>query len=684
MRGTSIVASLWLLGRSQAALRDAFRDVLPFPGHASRGAFSDRGAWHGFALPDTGSAGGFAGPFIQGTWLPGNHWLSPGSLVQFIPAVSRSSSQLAVRLQQMAPTGVTASYVPGALRQEYRVGPLKVTSELAFVGRRTAAARVLVENAESMPASLRLAFNGTASVPLRLQAGAVLASNISARAAEAATVVRFQPSQELELRAVGSGYLAVAPEARDLAPSERFVTYYTVALSLNASEIHVARQEAEAFFETPEQYFAEAEKRWEGYLHSILGDGGVGPAGPSLSQRVAVKAVSTLVLNWRSATGPTLLHDGCMPSITGFSNGLWSWDSWKHAAGLALFDPALAVSQVRAMFDHQGNQSGVAFVGMVPDKVALPPDVGDAWGNTKPPLAAWAAAQAHTRSGDTAFLREIFPMLERYHRWWYQWRDHDRNGLCEFGSSGNNTMEMKWESGMDNAPRFDDVSMLKNGDRAWSADQESVDLNSFLYLEKRVLADLATQLGNTSAARAYQAGADRLRQLAQERFFDEQRGYFFDRRLGATGTFVGPMGCEGFAPLWAGLASGAQAARVRRHLLDPAKFRTKVPFPCVAADAPQFRADGYWRGPVWLDQAYFAIDGLRRYGYASDSEAVFSELLSGAEGLGAGNPAAPFTENYNPHTGARQGAEWFGWSAAHLLLLLRVRDHDRELQHAAA
>jgi len=106
-----------------------------------------------------------------------------------------------------------------------------------------------------------------------------------------------------------------------------------------------------------------------------------------------------------------------------------------------------------------------------------------------------------------------------------------------------------------------------------------------------------------------------------------------------------------------------------------------VPFPCVAADAPQFSASGYWRGPVWLDQAYFAVAGLRRYGYAGDAEGAVSDLLRSAEGLGAGDPAAPFTENYHPHTGRRQGAEWFGWSAAHLLLLTAPgSEHERRVQ----
>ena len=45
-------------------------------------------------------------------------------------------------------------------------------------------------------------------------------------------------------------------------------------------------------------------------------------------------------------------------------------------------------------------------------------------------------------------------------------------------------------------------------------------------------------------------------------------------------------------------------------------------------------------------------------------------LLASAAGLQLASPL-PINENYNPLTGERQGANHFGWSAAHLLLLLR-------------
>ena len=37
-------------------------------------------------------------------------------------------------------------------------------------------------------------------------------------------------------------------------------------------------------------------------------------------------------------------------------------------------------------------------------------------------------------TADTAFVEEMYPQLLHYYHWWYLDRDHDSNGICEFGS----------------------------------------------------------------------------------------------------------------------------------------------------------------------------------------------------------------------------------------------------------
>ena len=283
-------------------------------------------------------------------------------------------------------------------------------------------------------------------------------------------------------------------------------------------------------------------------------------------------------------------------------------------------------------------------------------------------------AAIYRQTQDRAFVAEMFDKLLRYHRWWYADRDHDHNGLAEYGSTDGTRQAAGWESGMDNAVRFDDATMLKNRDGAWSLDQESIDLNCYLYREKVELASMAALLGKADLAHQLQQEASSLRAQIQRVFFDTSLGYFFDVRLGSQGP-IRVFGPEGWIPLLTGVATEDQARAVAKVLMDPAKFNTTLPFPTLAKDDPHFApVAGYWRGPVWIDQAVFAVEGLERYGLAREAKTMREKLLTNASGLSG---TESFRETYNPDTGAGQNSRNFSWSAAECFLLMhRLNQND--------
>ncbi len=272
----------------------------------------------------------------------------------------------------------------------------------------------------------------------------------------------------------------------------------------------------------------------------------------------------TLITNWRTAS-KDILHDGVFPSVNyqGFY-GVWSWDSWKQAAGIATYFPELAKDNIRSMFDYQDEH------GMIADCIYADKSENN-WRDTKPPLAAWGVFEVFRHSKDSAFVREMLPGLIRYHEWWYRHRDHDGNGLCEYGSTDGTRIAAAWESGMDNAVRFDSAVMLRNDAAAWSLNQESVDLNAYLYAEKRYLAHLCAIAGMENN---YTAEAEKLKLLIGDRFYDSRAGFFHDRMLKA-GAHVPADGPEGWIPLWAGLATPSQAAAVQMKMRTaPGLIRT--------------------------------------------------------------------------------------------------------------
>jgi len=403
-----------------------------------------------------------------------------------------------------------------------------------------------------------------------------------------------------------------------------------------------------------ERLFEENRARWESYLHPYndLNEE---------KQLLAAKCIQTLINNYRTSSGE-LKHGGVFPSYhQGYFNGFWAWDSWKHAVALATFEPDIAKDQIRAMFDFQDEY------GMIADAVFRDTLFEKHnWRNTKPPLASWSVFEVYNRTGDTAFVKEMLPKLIRYHDWWYNNRDHNKNGLCEFGSTDGTRIAAAWESGMDNAVRFDEAQMQKNNESAWSLDQESVDLNAYLYADKSFIIKLSKRIGVEMPM--MEEEMKELGGFIRSLFYDETTNYFYDFNT-TKNELIKVYGPEAWIVLWAEIAAESQAEGVVNIITDPKHFNTYCPFPTLDASHPKFNPkDGYWRGPVWLDQAYFALIGMQNYGFHIEAKEMCEKLYKNAAGLLDQNVA--IRENYDPRNGEGLNAHHFSWSAAHLLLLL--------------
>lgn len=658
--------------------------------------FADRGAWHAYALPkaDTPATyGGFTGPLYVAQEYP--WWLSRG--------FSRIALAEGGKALDLAGGGAPRfTSLPGLLRQEYDLGQgLKLTLELRYASNRTALVRAKLHNTGRTARTLAPSWTGSllrpADAPMR-DAPSLAATGHGVAVGFAKVretwdyltdgTERFEVTHAGRVRTTvdGDTYRTEAQAPLRLAPGAARSLDWTESYTFTAAERGREAPAVRAALALPGLVAAAGDRRWRGYV------AGATDGVPAERRRVAVKSMQTLVTNWRSAAG-RIAHDGITPSISykWFTGGVWAWDTWKQAVGTARFDPALAQTQIRSMFDHQitaASPTRPQDAGMVPDVVFYndPTTEGGNWNerNSKPPLAAWAVWEVYAKSGDRAFLREMYPKLAAYQAWWYRNRDHDRNGLAEYGATvdaANDSPEQQrlaaaWESGMDNAPRFDKAlgtAVLPNVDAAgkvtgYSVNQESVDLNAYLAADQGYLARIAGAIGKGDGAKRWAAKARATHAAVRERMYDPATGWFHDKVLGSAKLLTERgRGIEGAIPLWTGSASREQAAAVRGKLNDPAEFATKVPFPTVAKSSPYFASTKYWRGPVWLDQAYFAVGGLRKYGYGADADRLTGRLVDNAAGL-AGN--GPVQENYDPLTGDALNAPNFSWSAALLLPML--------------
>ena len=111
-----------------------------------------------------------------------------------------------------------------------------------------------------------------------------------------------------------------------------------------------------------------------------------------------------------------------------------------------------------------------------------------------------------------------------------------------------------------------------------------------------------------------------------------------------------------------------QAKQVAEKMMDEKIFNTYIPLPTLAANESKFNPTGYWRGPVWLDQCVFGIEGLENYNLKVEANTLAYKLLQNTDGLLQEGIA--IRENYQPISGKGLKAQSFSWSAAHILMLI--------------
>lgn len=596
-------------------------DITYTPNNKSqcRGWFTDAGSWIGFTLPEKGHwVNGFCGPFSLD--MNRRQWMAKSAVVaRFANAPNET----------FIPD--STCYFPGELYMEAHSNLGNIRQKLHFIDASTTLISIQTDESQ------KLTFTGMEwgkDILIQVEQNSVIARHPSGEI----ILLTFDPNYILTL--TNNNYQATAqiPEKN---------TYITLSFYTNEKELMAGQQKVPAVLEKPNEYLWKNQQRWEGYLQKILRE----DMKPEYD-RIAVKAIVTLISNWKSHRGG-LLHDGIVPShAVNYFVGFWAWDSWRFSAALAKFAPELAKDNIRAMFDYQQPD------GMIIDCIYTNPKENNAR-DSKPPLVSWAVDEIFTHTQDTAFVNEMYPQLMAYYKWWYNKRDHNQNGMCEYGSTDGTIEAAAWESGMDNAIRFDDAKMLKNQgyEDAWSFDQESVDLNAYLALECKLLKKFSSLLGTTFDAPDY---SDKVANY----FFDPAMGFFFDKRI-KEGTFIQEPGCEAYTPLWTQVATAEQVTSMMTLLTDTTKFSTYIPFPTIAADNPKYNPRGYWRGPIWLDQTYFAVRGLRNYGYHELADKYTLQVFDRLQGLKEG---APIHENYGTHTGERLKAPHFSWSSSHLLM----------------
>ncbi|MFB3389769.1 trehalase family glycosidase [Flavobacterium sp. LAR06] len=614
-------------------------------------AFSDKGAWFAFGFLEPSEVkAGFSGPFLMTE--QNGVWLSPS----FVSLELKDENKQEVINWKSAL--IAQNSYNSHLEQQFKNDKVEIKQQLVFLSGHSALQKTSITNKSGKTITLFPWYNSNIFLDdLQLSQEDKKLKIVSAKSTATGYIQFLNSNPEIEITKQGykaqTEKLVLKPnETKEIVVGQTFIfAQYswkneneTIAKTVFKTLLDKTQKEKERQLA---ELIAKKKSIYKDVVYSDL----------------MAKLVLTLQNNTRIAA-EGLKHGGLFPSYNyEWFHGFWAWDSWKHAVAVANYDSELAKNQMRALFDYQEPN------GFIPDCIYRNNLLEENnYRNTKAPLAAWAIWKIYEKTKDINFIKEFYPKLKLYHNWWYKDRDHDQDGLCEFGSTDATVIAAKWESGMDNAVRFDDSKILKNGEKAYSLDQESVDLNSFLYAEKSYLSKMAAVLKLAEEAKKWKDESVTLKTKIQNQFWDATTGWFYDTTIDGK-TLIKAMGCEGYLPIWAEVATSEQAKLAKGNMLDTNSLNTFAPLPTLAANHPKFKPEGgYWRGPVWLDQSYFGINGLEKYGYTTEANELAHKLIYNAEGVL--DKGISIRENYQPVTGKGLEAYNFSWSASHYLMLL--------------
>jgi hypothetical protein len=366
--------------------------------------------------------------------------------------------------------------------------------------------------------------------------------------------------------------------------------------------------------------------------------------------------------NWREGEQDGK-HYGFTAPSPGHYPWQWYWDSCFHAIIWRRLDPARSRLELETLLasSRDGFIGHTAFLSQPLNlERALRYNITTRHAPTtstiQPPALAWAWSLA---IGDPGLESRI----RAHHEWLRDHRDLEGDNLL--------WLIQPDESGMDASPKFDHVwgrrahghwlfptVIHANRRRAFDAKRILADRRPVVCeVLTNVLWSLSEQaMGNASPTSAL---VDRLWNKDSGRFIDDTR---FPVRSIASAEI--PFTWDTLAPLaLPDLPEAIGHRLVQEVLLDPEMFWDAVPVPSVALTDPSHTSQQdfwglrrLWRGPSWVNAAWFAWIGLNRLGYEDAANDLRDRLVAVVlrEGL---------REYYDSRTGAGMGALDFGWSS---------------------
>ncbi len=370
-----------------------------------------------------------------------------------------------------------------------------------------------------------------------------------------------------------------------------------------------------------------------------------------------------------------------LPGREGFIRGVYAnyWDfqeRWnaakpEYAHGMVANYMAPYSGPVHAgEYAKAKNEKGMAANSIAPD-IDPAGFTGKDWQTfptfSQAPLLAWGVERVYARNRDLELVRQSLKGLEAFHDWYWRERDLDGVGLVTVGSYDGVLADARYET-YDDEVDLDTLKLAPHpghaagtGNGPWYGDIYIPANTSYLLLAERSLIRLAEVAGDKALAARRRPILKKGVEAMRRHMWDEAQGCFLAVHRDGLRK-VGTATVGGLVPLYAGIPTARQAARMAEALASP-HWNTPVPIPSVDRLDGQYKSDLSWRGDVWPATVYQTLGGLAHYGHFSVMGEMAGRLLDNALKVGV-------SESYDSQTGAPLGVPDLNMSSILLTMAL--------------
>jgi len=234
------------------------------------------------------------------------------------------------------------------------------------------------------------------------------------------------------------------------------------------------------------------------------------------------------------------------------------------------------------------------------------------------PLFVALAGAYHQRTGDTEFIRGIWPQVKLALEWIDHYGDADGDGFVEYARrSKEGLLQQGWKDSHD--------SIFHSDGELAEAPIALCEVQAYVYEAKQLAADLARHLGEAALSKQLLDDAVKLKHRFEQQFWCEEIGTYAIALDGHKQQCKVPSSNAGHA-LWTGIASAQHAARIAEGMLRP-EFYCGFGIRTIAADQSRYNPMSYHNGSVWPHDNALIAAGMAHYGHTAQAMEVFSGLF---------------------------------------------------------